>query len=86
MKNVSADRLKKCIFADLPIFEQDVKKAIADDVKIFCDYEGISFKQGNSYLDINWVQEKLSKYYGVDVTSIHIDDYDEVGVWVVYVE
>ena len=77
MKNVSADRLKKCIFADLPIFEQDVKKAIA---------EGISFKQGNSYLNINWVQEKLSKYYGVDVTSIHIDDYDEVGVWVVYVE
>lgn len=86
MKNVDNNQLKKCIFAELPSFEEDVKKALGEDIEVLCNYEGISFKQGEEYLEINDVMLKLSQFYDVDVLSIHIDDYDEAGVWIEYAD
>lgn len=78
MNNVRESQLKKCIFKEYDEFKRDVSAALGSNVTVECDYEGISFNyEGN-------VLEGMSKYYGVEVTSIHIDDCDIIGVWIVY--
>lgn len=31
-----------------------------------------------------FVRDKLSEYLGVNVTSVHLDDCDSIGVWIIY--
>ena len=78
MKNVKENQLKKCIFKGYDEFKKDVAVALGENVTVECDYEGISFDYDGNVLDC------ISKYYGVEVTSIHIDDCDYIGVWIVY--
>ena len=78
MKNVRDYQLKKCIFMDYDMFKQEAKKIFGNNVVVECDYEGISIDYDGNIL------EALSEYYGVEVTSIHIDDCDIIGVWIVY--
>lgn len=59
-------------------------QALGNDVKIDCDYEGIYFECGEDSLYTEEVFAGMSKYYGVKITSIHIDDCEDVGVWICY--
>lgn len=78
MKNVRETQLKKCIFKEYDEFKRDIVMALGKDTTVECDYEGISIDCDENVLDV------LSKYYDVEVTSIHIDDCDIIGVWIVY--
>lgn len=84
MKNVKKEQLKKCIFKELEEFKCDVLVALGNDVEVTCDYDGIYFECNNDTLCTEEILVGISKYYDVDVTSIHVDDCDITGVWIVY--
>lgn len=86
MKHVETHEKKSCIFKVFDNFVAEMKFAFGDNISVTCDYEGLYFKQNGDYLDDNVIIEKLSNYYDVTVTSVHIDDFDTVGVWIVYVD
>lgn len=66
-------------------FEDVIEKAIPDGTLVtYCEQELFFETDGQSSVDRNKVLEALSDYFGVNVTSIHTDGYDEVGVWIVY--
>lgn len=88
MKNVKENQLKKCIFMKLAEFESLVIQ-ITDGLK------EVEYEFGMYYIDtdkaeamdVYWnedIEKTLSKYFGVNVTSVHADDCDDVGVWIVY--
>ena len=88
MKNVRTNQLKKCIFVDAEEFTAIVQ-AIFDDIEgIKVDYtlEGLDVYGNNDCIETGDLYEKLSEYFDVNITSIHIDDCDYVGVWIVYKE
>lgn len=84
MKNIRENQLKKCIFKEYEDFKKDVVEALGNDVKVDCDYDGIYFECDEEPLYTEEVLEGMSKYYNAKVTSIHIDDCEYVGVWIVY--
>ena len=53
------------------------------NIEVYVSLDGISYYYENDEeIDIN---EALSRYYGVQVTSIHADDCEYAGIWIVYV-
>lgn len=83
MKNVRKNQLKKCIFVELEEFEEVVKEAVGNDVEVECD-EGLYFETDEDIVSTEKVLEGLSEYYDVEVTSVHADDCDVIGIWVCY--
>lgn len=84
MKNVREYQLKKCIFKEYDEFKRDVAEILGNDVEISCDYDGIYFEANEDALCTEEVLAGMSKYYDVEVTSIHIDDCEVIGVWICY--
>lgn len=85
VKHVRANQLKTCIFIEGSQFEQTVKAILGNNVSVTYDYDGIAFHSDNDdELETAYIYDKLSEYYGVHITSIHIDDCDVVGVWICY--
>ncbi|MCR4693216.1 MAG: hypothetical protein K5664_04985 [Firmicutes bacterium] len=81
MKNVRENQLKKCIFFLYDEFEEVIKDfGISTEI----DYDGIAFAKGNEDINNEAVYAILSKHFDIDVTSVHCDDCDYIGVWVVY--
>jgi len=85
MKNVRENQLKKCIF----LTDDEFKSVFAErfskyeDVDVEIDaYEGIYF----CGISNEEVYKNLSEYFDVEITSIHIDDCEYTGVWIVYKE
>jgi hypothetical protein len=87
MKNVRPNQLKKCIFVDAEEFTAIVQ-AVFDNEDIKVDYtlEGLDIYTDDDCVEAGDLYEKLGEYFDVTITSIHIDDCDYVGVWVVYKE
>ena len=87
MKNVRPNQLKKCIFVDVEELQAILSAIYEEDIIVHISLDGMWY-EGETDLDIgdDDVCQELSKYYDVNVTSIHIDDCDYVGVWVVYKE
>ena len=72
MKNIS------CIFMELSEFQECINEAYGGEIYIDVSLDGISIEATDCY-------ERMAKYFGVDkITSIHIDDYSPVGVWIAY--
>lgn len=87
MKNVKENQLKKCICKKkYEEFKHDVLSALGSEVEVFCDCDGIYFecKWNGDALCTEEVLAGMSKYYDVEVTSIHIDDCELLGVWICY--
>ncbi len=84
MKNVTQNQLKKAIFYTLDEFRNLVYELCGDDADVDFDYDGLSFNDsdGNS----QGVISALEEYFEVTITSIHADDCDYVGVWIIYKE
>ena len=86
MKNVKENQLKKCIFMITEDFKEVFVNVFGEydedtnEVDVEFDYDGIYFC-GISNED---VYTKLSEYFDINITSIHIDDCDTIGVWIVY--
>ncbi len=84
MKNAKQSQLKKCIYKEYEEFKQDVLIALGNDVEIYRDCDGIYFECNEVPLYTVEVLAGISKYYDVEVTSIHIDDCELLGVWICY--
>lgn len=85
MKNVRDNQLKRCIFKVFDEFQRDISRAISNDVHVSCDYDGLNFERvSDEDISNEEILAALSKYYDVEVTSIHADDFEYTGVWIVY--
>ena len=83
MKNVTESQLKTCIFFLRDDFERIINSfGFSMDVSL----DGISFGDLEEIEDVydEDVYGVLSDYFDVEVTSVHCDDCDYTGIWVVY--
>lgn len=89
MKNVNENQLKKSIVLSANDYVLLLSR-LFDNIIVDINYDGISYDTaygtegyGNGITEENVIKE-LSKYFDVKVSSIHIDDKDLIGVWIVY--
>ena len=85
MKNVRESQLKKAIFMLSDEFEELLS---GFGLKAEFAWDGLSIydPNGKDDYDDEAVNKMLSDHFGVTVTSVHTDDSDLVGVWIVYKE
>lgn len=81
MKNAEDYRLKKCIFLEARKF-CDIMDSLG--IQAETGFEGIFYSKNDDDIDDEEVYKALSGYFDVNVTSVHCDDCDYMGVWVVY--
>lgn len=95
MKNVTEQNKKTCIFKTEDEMHDDIKAAIDPTADFNISSEGIEFTKTFTDLQEPYTDDisadelfsKLAEYYGVsEITSVHIDDYDTVGIWICYKE
>ena len=87
MQNVRKSQLKKCIFLTIDEFREVVTKFFGDDTTVEAGWDGIYLEANEDALCTSEVLAGLAKHFGVnEVTSYHIDDFEEIGVWIVYKE
>lgn len=89
MKNVRVSQVKKCIFMELEEFEEVVNEVTGGLKKVSYECDGIFFEDTDKAEETEefWNEEMtdtLSRYYDVEVTSIHADDCEIVGIWICY--
>ena len=84
MKNVRESQLKKCIFLTEEEMNNILKEIYDFPVKVHFSMDGLWYDSEED-IDDETVKQDLRDYFGVqEVTSIHIDDCDYVGIWVCY--
>lgn len=76
--------IKKYIVKNFIDFKNDVRTALGNDVEIICDFYGIYFECNEECLYSEEILNGMSKYYNVEVTSIHIDNTENIGVYIEY--
>ena len=86
MKNVRENQLKKCIYVEAEDFTAIVQGLFENEhIDVTYTVEGLDICTDNDVVDVGELFEGLAKYFDVkEVTSIHIDDFDFIGVWIVY--
>lgn len=78
-----------CIFETIDEFEQVIKCLLGDDVVVDVDFGELYFESKQNEdegIDTETIYKALSSYYNVDVTSIHTDGCEYLGVWIAYNE
>lgn len=93
MQHVHPTEIRHCIFKEREDFEYDVQQAFGnDEIEFMYSLDGVTIVyktephadiSRDSFIDDREVCKKLSAYYGVEISSFHLDDYDDVGVWIV---
>lgn len=93
MKNVNKRQQKTCIFLSLEEYEKVLANIFGVTVIVHTDLDGIWYETAPSRADMiaddfeNDINKHLAEYYDVkEVTSVHADDCDEVGIWIAYKE
>lgn len=86
MKNVKDYQLKKCIFMETEEFDRIIKTVFGNNYEAEFSLEGIDVSSDEDGLTCEEINEGLSKYFDVEVTFTHIDDCDNIGVWICYKE
>ncbi len=86
MKNVKDYQLKKCILMETEEFDRIVKSVFGNEYDAEFSMEGIIVNKEFESLSDDELNEGLSKYFDTAVTSVHVDDCDNIGVWIVYKE
>ena len=84
MNNVRLENLKNCIFMEFDDFADCLKEATNGAVDVSYSLDGLMFHNIDETADEPDVNSILSAYFDVTVTSVHADDADYVGVWIVY--
>lgn len=84
MKNVRENQLKKCIFMVLEEFNSVIKTVFGEKFEVDFGLNGISVWSRSEGINDADIKEGLSKYFDVEVTSVHIDNYDRISVWICY--
>lgn len=87
MKNVRENQLKTCIFLSVDELQNILCDIYQQNIIIHSDLDGCWYESDQDLnIDDNDVCAELSKYFETNVTSIHIDDCESIGVWVCYKE
>ena len=85
MKGAKEHQLKKCIYLTLDEFEEIVFNLYDEPIEIEVSLDGITIMTDKDCVDVDELYQRLAKYFDVDeVTSIHADDCEYVGIWIVY--
>ena len=84
MRNITKNQLKKAIFLRLGDFEDVVEKAMPDVQVSYCEETLFYDAEPDRNVEKDEIYEALSKYFCVNVTSVHTDGYEDVGVWIAY--
>ena len=85
MKNVRENQLKKCIYVESEDFVDVIREVLGAEFCVSFTNEGLDICTNEDVADVNELHEALASYFDVkEVMSIHIDDCDFVGVWIVY--
>ena len=78
MKNVNESMLKTALFIELDEFKKLVTELTGEDCSVDYDvYDDLCVTDEG--------MEALKKHFDINITSIHADDYDTVGVWIIYI-
>lgn len=86
MKNITPYMLKTCIYLDSERFDEILNEVFGPDIRAEYSLDGISVFYETAEEEPD-VKEKLAEYFGVsEITSIHIDDCEYIGVWICYKE
>lgn len=90
MKNVKACQLKKCIFLTVEEYEEVLSQIFETRVTVHADLDGIWYDADKNDTDVNCddnLHVLLADHFCVsEVTSVHADDCDYVGIWICYKE
>lgn len=92
MKNVQEWQLKKCIFMSSDEYDKIVKLLFGSHIEVEFSCDGMWVGNPNAdvldevcEISLDELFEKLAEYFDVkQVTSVHMDDCDEIGVWICY--
>lgn len=85
MKNVNEYMLKTCIYMPADEYEELLKELFGEYLRVDFTLEGLGVEYNNITCDEPDIASKLAEYFDVkEITSIHIDDCDYMGVWIVY--
>lgn len=87
-KNVSVGQLKKCIYKSSEEFRQDLMRC-SEGISVEFAMDGLTllrrWEDDEDIVEDEEMCSLLSKYYGVNVLSVHIDDSEKpIGVWIEY--
>lgn len=86
MKNVKDYQLKKCIFMETEEFDRIIKTVFGEEFEADFGLDGISVWSRAEGLSEKEINEGLSEYFDATITSVHVDDFDDMGVWICYIE
>jgi acyl carrier protein len=76
MKNVSKEMLKKAIFITEEKFENLIKELNGDEDDFYIE---------NGYVSLSdEIRILLEKHFDIEISSIHADGFDNIGVWIIY--
>lgn len=91
MKHIKETQLKRSVILSPEEFEYAVEEATGKNIKPQFDMDGLWFdydyeeEDDKQIEDIDdYVKGCLSKYFEINITSIHIDDCDLTGVWLTF--
>lgn len=87
MKNVKEWQKKTCIFMETEEFDDIIRYLFGKEVETEYSLEGIwiGYQNGDAWIDEAEIESGLAEFFDVkEVTSIHIDDWDPMGVWICY--
>ena len=87
-KNVRVGQLKKCIYKSSEEFSQDLMRC-SEGISVEFAMDGLTllrrWADDEDIVEDEEMCSILSKYYGVNVLSVHIDDSETpIGVWIEY--
>lgn len=88
MQNVRPTQLKTAIILTLDEYKE-VVNTVAPHTYIHCETDGLWYERDEGFPEIeeDELRHMLAPHFGVaEITSIHIDDCDYVGVWLIYKE
>lgn len=88
MRNIEDSQKKSCIFLLSDEYTRLINTIFNGRVSVEYALDGISYTHENDNIDVTdeKVNDALSAYYDVKVTSVHADDCDYMGVWICYRE
>ena len=86
LTNARDTQLKNCIITNVKRFSSIMNETLGSDTIVSCSpTKGIEIYSKQREISIEEVYEKLAEHYGVSyVESIHIDDSEEINVWIVF--
>lgn len=91
IQNVDEYTLKTCIFMNSDQYTKLLTKLFGEHITVSFDSDGIwtgydydDPTEADTYEEPD-VEAKLAEYFGVSkIEDIHMDDYNDVGVWISY--